>query len=357
MPQPALPADDLYARLSVPTDASPEAIEVAWRALLRRHHPDVAGPDGLEQAKRINVAHDWLSDPALRARYDREHGLRQRDRPARRRTSRLARARRRRAPGRPPRARPRAGPWTRPRVVARFLDRVAALTPTEIDRLALAEPPPIAFGATIRRFLPPEQRAALDEVEDAVGGRLPPGADRPTIRDAIDGYATELVLGRFLDELLTEPFRERAHERLTRGWDAAVGQPRYGPNGAAVEALVERIGPAGRGRAPAPRGDRGRPPRHGGPLAARRLARRRRRAPDLLDPRRARRRRPRSRPGCPAPERARARLAAGRLAHLLVLRHAFAPAAFDALTGAVATVAPAGGFGTTRAASGRRSLS
>ena len=76
MPQPALPADDLYARLSVPTNASPEAIEVAWRALLRRHHPDVAGPDGLEQAKRINVAHDWLSDPALRARYDREHGLR-----------------------------------------------------------------------------------------------------------------------------------------------------------------------------------------------------------------------------------------------------------------------------------------
>ena len=74
-PRPVLPADDLYARLEVPPTASPEAIELAWRALLRRHHPDVAGPDGLDLAKRINVAHDWLSDPGLRAQYDRERGL------------------------------------------------------------------------------------------------------------------------------------------------------------------------------------------------------------------------------------------------------------------------------------------
>ena len=43
-PRLLLPADDLYARLEVPPDATPEAIEIAWRALLRRHHPDVAGP-------------------------------------------------------------------------------------------------------------------------------------------------------------------------------------------------------------------------------------------------------------------------------------------------------------------------
>ena len=43
-PRPALPADDLYARLEISVDASPEAIEVAWRSLLRLHHPDVAGP-------------------------------------------------------------------------------------------------------------------------------------------------------------------------------------------------------------------------------------------------------------------------------------------------------------------------
>src|SRR5918995_2342141 len=73
MPQrPPLPGDDLYARLGVPRDASAEAIDLAWRALLRKHHPDIAGPDALELAKRINVAHDWLSDPELRRRYDRE---------------------------------------------------------------------------------------------------------------------------------------------------------------------------------------------------------------------------------------------------------------------------------------------
>src|SRR6476659_3289657 len=73
-PKPLVPTDDLYARLELPVDASGEAIEVAWRALLKRHHPDVAGGDSGadERAKRINVAHDWLSDPDLRARYDRE---------------------------------------------------------------------------------------------------------------------------------------------------------------------------------------------------------------------------------------------------------------------------------------------
>src|SRR3954471_5772246 len=74
-PRPLLPVDDLYARLELPAYASLEAVEGAWRALLKRHHPDVAGgsADADERAKRINVAHDWLSDPDLRARYDREH--------------------------------------------------------------------------------------------------------------------------------------------------------------------------------------------------------------------------------------------------------------------------------------------
>src|SRR5258708_40234388 len=75
-PRPMLPPDDLYARLELPINASFEAIEIAWRALLKQHHPDVAGPTADELAKRINVAHDWLSDPDLRARYDRERHAR-----------------------------------------------------------------------------------------------------------------------------------------------------------------------------------------------------------------------------------------------------------------------------------------
>jgi len=226
-----LPDDDLYRRLEVPANASAEAIEVAWRALLKRHHPDVAGDDGLEHAKRINVAHDWLSDAELRARYDAER------RPP---SVRL---------GIPPRA-PRGAGWrtsARRHVVdaterrRRFLERVATLSADELDRLACAESPPLAFVAAIRRFLLPERLAAVDAIEVEVRDRVAPGVwARGHSRDAVLGAAHDLVLGEFLDEHLDEPFRERAHERLTRAWDAAVGQPRYGPNTAAVRAFVDR---------------------------------------------------------------------------------------------------------------------
>jgi hypothetical protein len=208
--------------------------------------------------------------------------------------------------------------------VERFLARLGALTQVEIDRLALAEPPPIAFGATIRRFLPPAQADALDAVEAAVAAHLPAAADRPEIRDAIDGYATELVLGPFLDELLSEPFRSRAKERLTRGWEAAVGQPRYGPNGAAVTALCRRLAvldEAGR-RALAATGVRERlgddpwppgiSPDDDETFRVSSLLAQRDAAAAVLDPRAAR--------------------GAARLAHLLVVRHAFAPREFAALT-------------------------
>ncbi len=237
-PRPTLPADDLYARLEIPVDAGPEVIEVAWRSLLRQHHPDVAGDAGLERSKRINVAHDWLSDPELRARYDNARGLR--------RSVRDTGGRDIRSDGHdgPVATRPpiRHRPPDPAETLARFLERVAALAPDELDRLACAEPTPIAFGATIARFLPAEQLAALASMETAVDARLDAAAAAiPGVRDAVESYATELVLGDFLDELLSEPFRERARERLTRGWEAAVGQPRYGPNGVAVRALLERL--------------------------------------------------------------------------------------------------------------------
>jgi curved DNA-binding protein CbpA len=324
-PRPALPADDLYARLELPSDATPEAIEIAWRALLRRHHPDVAGPAGLERAKRINVAHDWLGDPGLRARYDRERGLRpsagaRAERPSASRPSGSAPT-----PPAPRRRRPEDQ-------LASFLERVSNLTVDELDRLALADPAPIAFGATIRRFLPDDRRAALAAMETEVSRRLPPeAAALPAIRDSVRAYAAELVLGSYLDDLLSEPFRGRTRERLSRGWEAAVGQPRYGPNGPAVQALLRRLraldraGLAALGAggahdriddAPWPPGtspDDDEGLRVSAALAARDAAAAVRE--DGLDRRTL----------------ARARRAAARVAHLLVLRHAFAPATFDAL--------------------------
>ena len=64
---------------------------------------------------------------------------------------------------------------------------------------------------------------------------------RPAIRDAVAGRLAEIVLGDALDELLGEFGGDRARERLTRGWDVAVGQPRYGPATVAVIELLGRL--------------------------------------------------------------------------------------------------------------------
>ena len=48
------------------------------------------------------------------------------------------------------------------------------------------------------------------------------------------------MLASFLDDLLAEPFRGRARERLLRAWDASVDQPRFGPNGDAGGRLRDR---------------------------------------------------------------------------------------------------------------------
>jgi DnaJ-like protein len=241
-PRPLLPADDLYARLELPVDASFEAVEIAWRALLKRHHPDIAGPSTDELAKRINVAHDWLSDPGLRARYDGERhphrgafvapGVRQ--------------------PPRHPRAAGRATvrttqpvrhPIAPAEALERHIDRIRRLSEDELDRLSLAETAPIAFIATISRFLPADRQEVLRSLDSRVTQALPRRSrwDPPT-RDAVIGYAQEIVLGPFLDDHLSEPFRERVRERLTRGWEAAMDQPRYGPNTAAVRDAIHRLG-------------------------------------------------------------------------------------------------------------------
>jgi len=78
-----VPRFDLYEELEVSRPASPEVIDAAYRVLVKHYHPDVAGGNGAgsvagsgangvdaERIKRLNVAHDWLSSPTRRARYD-----------------------------------------------------------------------------------------------------------------------------------------------------------------------------------------------------------------------------------------------------------------------------------------------
>ncbi len=327
-PRPTIPADDLYARLGVPIDASFEAIDVAWRGLLRVHHPDIAGPQALETAKRLNVAHDWLSDPDLRTRYDAERSI---GRTGGRGTASAASGP---GTGATPRwATPyrRADrPATPEERVASVLERVRHLTTDELDRLALAEPSPIAFLATLRRFASPDSQDLLDDAERQAMTGLPGWARRrPAIRDAVAGRLAEIVLGDALDELLGESGGDRARERLTRGWDAAVGQPRYGPATVAVIELLGRLAALSPSEVVAlnvtgTRERLGEPP---WPPAASPEEDEALRVSSELAGADAARAVPSADGARPAPPGARR--AASRVAHLLVLRHVFPTAAFD----------------------------
>ena len=62
--------DNYYAILGVPITASSDTIKRAYRQLARRYHPDIAGPEGAVQMKRINRAYDVLRDPQKRLNYD-----------------------------------------------------------------------------------------------------------------------------------------------------------------------------------------------------------------------------------------------------------------------------------------------
>ncbi|TCH98563.1 J domain-containing protein [Roseococcus sp. SYP-B2431] len=66
-------AEDPYKVLGVARDATPEAIKSAYRKLARKHHPDLnpGKPEAEEKFKAASAAHDLLSDPERRARYDR----------------------------------------------------------------------------------------------------------------------------------------------------------------------------------------------------------------------------------------------------------------------------------------------
>lgn len=69
----------LYDVLSVSPGVSPGALEAAYRALMKKHHPDRTGAAAAgSQAAEINAAFSILRDADRRAEYDRREGARQR---------------------------------------------------------------------------------------------------------------------------------------------------------------------------------------------------------------------------------------------------------------------------------------
>jgi curved DNA-binding protein len=63
---------DYYATLGISRDASEEEIKKAFRKLARKYHPDVAKDKKTAEGKfkEINEAHEVLSDPEKRRKYD-----------------------------------------------------------------------------------------------------------------------------------------------------------------------------------------------------------------------------------------------------------------------------------------------
>jgi hypothetical protein len=64
---------DPYRVLGVRRDASPAEVARAYRALAKRNHPDLHGPDGARRMQELNRSWETLSDPARRRAWDAAH--------------------------------------------------------------------------------------------------------------------------------------------------------------------------------------------------------------------------------------------------------------------------------------------
>ncbi len=77
----AMATVDPYRLLQVHPEADAEIIQVAYRKLAQRHHPDVAsGPEAARRMAELNAARDLLLDPVARSAYDRERAAHDRER-------------------------------------------------------------------------------------------------------------------------------------------------------------------------------------------------------------------------------------------------------------------------------------
>jgi curved DNA-binding protein CbpA len=69
---------DYYAVLGVERTATPDDVRAAYRRAARASHPDLHPSDqtALDRFKQVQLAYDVLIDPALRAQFDVQTGLR-----------------------------------------------------------------------------------------------------------------------------------------------------------------------------------------------------------------------------------------------------------------------------------------
>ena len=63
---------EYYKILNVSRSATDEEIRRSWIELMKTHHPDKVGAEGLDTSKRINEAYEVLSNNTKREAYDNE---------------------------------------------------------------------------------------------------------------------------------------------------------------------------------------------------------------------------------------------------------------------------------------------
>src|SRR5438477_12905378 len=63
-------ARNYYVILGVPSDASPEEIQAAYRRLVKASHPDVSGADSGGRFREVQEAWETLGDAERRRAYD-----------------------------------------------------------------------------------------------------------------------------------------------------------------------------------------------------------------------------------------------------------------------------------------------
>ena len=243
------PGFDPYAVLGVGVEADSIVIQLAYKARIRGAHPDIAGAAGLEHAKRLNVARDWLLDPDRRAQLPRS-------RPT------PARPGARRAPrGRPPRrganARRRSATEAAydPRTLGPFsydfgahsgelralLRAIGSLTRDERARVnySLGDTRPNYFDG-YRDYLGPELGSRSQALRDAVSMVWDAGDDEeapfvsplgrliPSGSLVVNAYAQWLLLGDFFSRELGDAVFRSEHVidsfalRCRGPWEASI---------------------------------------------------------------------------------------------------------------------------------------
>ena len=264
------PDFDPFELLGVDRTADALIIDRAYKARIRFVHPDIAGPGGLEESKRLNLAREWLLDPDLRSRLPRSWGtwVTRRPTPPAPPTPAKPRPADARDAARPRGARPA---WdydpleddplafdfgSRTVEVRAFFEHIRALASDERARVSYSlgdEAPVLAdeLRGHVQEPLQGRSRALADAVERVWRERADQSPPLLFPRGRVFGYGA-VAAGAFAQWLLLgdavrqgtqdEELVARLAWRSTWPWEASIGQERYGARQAEVLAFLEAAG-------------------------------------------------------------------------------------------------------------------